>query len=230
MNLLTVVNDTTTQLISQVVPKEELTLSFWQLAVAGGWIMAVLGLMSIIAVYIFVERYMAINRASAIDKNFMNNIRDFIYDSKIDSAIALCKGQNTPIARMVEKGLTRLGKPLNDISAAVENVGKLEVAKMENKIAILGTIAGAAPMLGFLGTVTGMIKAFYDMSNAGGNIDISVLAGGIYEAMVTTVGGLVVGIIAYVMYNLLVSKIEKLIYNLEAKSTDFMDLLHEPAK
>lgn len=207
----------------------EISLSIWELTLKGGWIMAVLAVMSVIAIYIFVERYMAILQASKEDRNFMNNIRDFIHHGRLDAAVALCKAQSSPISRMIEKGLQRLGKPLNDINAAIENVGKLEVSRLEKNIAGLATIAGAAPMLGFLGTVIGMINAFYDMSMAGNNVDIVVLSSGIYQAMVTTVGGLIVGIIAYVCYNILVARIEKLVFILEARATDFMDILQEPA-
>ena len=207
----------------------EITISVYELVLKGGWIMAILGLFSIIAVYIFVERYFTLNKASREDKHFMNNIRDFIKSGKIDAALALCKSNKSPIARMIEKGLMRIGRPLNDINAAIENVGKLEVSRLEKNVAGLATIAGAAPMLGFLGTVIGMIIAFYDMSMAGNNIDIALLSTGIYQAMITTVGGLIVGILAYVMYNILVAKVEKLVYVLEARSTEFMDLLNEPA-
>ncbi|OQX77429.1 MAG: biopolymer transporter ExbB [Bacteroidetes bacterium 4484_249] len=208
----------------------EITLSLWQLALMGGWILAVLAVFSVIAIYIFIERFLAINRGSKEEKNFMNNIRDFIHDGRIDSAVTLCRNNNTPIARMIDKGLSRIGKPLNDINAAIENVGKLEVSRLEKNIAWLATISGAAPMLGFLGTVIGMIKAFYDMSMAGNNIDIALLSTGIYQAMVTTVAGLIVGIIAYICYNILVARIEKLVFILEARATEFMDVLHEPAK
>ena len=159
----------------------------------------------------------------------MNSIKDYIKGGKVDSALALCKSNKSPIARMIEKGLMRIGRPLNDINAAIENVGKLEVSRLEKNVAGLATIAGAAPMLGFLGTVIGMIIAFYDMSMAGNNIDISLLSTGIYQAMITTVGGLIVGIVAYVCYNILVAKVEKLVYRLEARSSEFMDLLNEPA-
>jgi len=207
----------------------ELTLSVYELALKGGWIMAILGLLSVIAIYIFLERYFTISRASREDKNFMNNIRDFIHNGRIDSALSLCKNNNTPISRMIEKGLTRIGRPLNDINAAIENIGKLEISRLEKNVAGLATIAGAAPMLGFLGTVIGMIIAFYDMSMAGNNIDVALLSAGIYQAMVTTVGGLIVGIVAYVCYNILVARIEKVVYKLEARSTEFMDLLNEPS-
>lgn len=209
-------------------PKQFDSLNIWSLTVKGGWIMIPIGIMSILAIYIFVERYLTILKAGKDDPNFMNNIRDFIHNNRLDSALALCKNNQTPLARMIEKGLTRLGKPLNDINAAIENVGKLEVTRLEKNIAVLATIAGAAPMLGFLGTVTGMVKAFYNMAKAGNNIDIQLLSSGIYEAMVTTVGGLVVGILAYICYNILVARVEKVVFVLEARTTEFMDLLNEP--
>lgn len=211
-------------------PAGQISLSLWELAMKGGWILAILGVFSIIAVYIFIERFLVINRASKEDYNFMNNIRDFIHDGRIDAAQALCKSTRSPIARMIEKGVQRIGKPLNDINAAIENVGKLEVSKLEKNIATLATIAGAGPMIGFLGTVIGMVRAFYDMSMAGNNIDIALLSSGIYQAMITTIGGLIVGIIAYICYNILVARIEKLVFILEARATEFMDLLYEPAK
>ncbi len=207
----------------------EISLSMFDLALQGGWVMAVLAVLWIIAIYIFFERFFLIVRASREDKNFMNNIRDFIHEGKIDAALGLCKSKNSPIARMIEKGVMRLGKPLGDIQASIENVGKLEVAKLEKNIAGLATVAGAGPMLGFLGTVLGMIQAFYDMSMAGNNVDIIVLSSGIYEAMVTTVAGLIVGIVAYVCHNVLVARIEKMVFLLEARATEFMDLLNEPA-
>jgi biopolymer transport protein ExbB len=208
----------------------EISMSILELAMKGGWIVAVLAIFSIIAVYIFIERYLVINRASGHDKGFMNNIREYIHSGKLEAAQALCHNNRSPIARMIEKGLSRIGKPLNDINAAIENVGKLEVSKLEKGVAGLATIAGAAPMLGFLGTVIGMIRAFYDMSMAGNNIDIALLSSGIYQAMITTVAGLIVGILAFIFYNILVSRIEKVVYMLEARATEFMDVLHEPAR
>ena len=205
------------------------TMTLWSLMLKGGIVMIPLAILSVWAIYIFIERYMAIGRASKEETNFMNNIRDFIHDGRIDSAKSLCKNNQSPIARMIAKGIVRIGRPLNDINAAIENVGKLEISKLEKNIAVLATVAGAAPMLGFLGTVIGMIRAFYNMSMAGNNIDISLLAGGIYEAMVTTVTGLAVGILAYICYNILVARIEKVVFILEARATEFMDLLHEPA-
>lgn len=210
------------------LPTEE-TLSFFSLALKGGIVMIPLFILSVVAVYIFIERYMAISKASKEEQNFMNNIRDFIHEGRIDSAKSLCRNNQSPLARMIAKGITRIGRPLNDINAAIENVGKLEVAKLEKNIAFLSTVAGAAPMLGFLGTVMGMVRAFYNMSMAGNNVDIALLAGGIYEAMITTITGLIVGIIGYICYNILVARIEKVVFMLEARATEFMDLLHEPA-
>ncbi|MDA3780655.1 MAG: MotA/TolQ/ExbB proton channel family protein [Bacteroidales bacterium] len=207
---------------------EELTLSFFNLALKGGWIMIPIILLSFVAIYIFIERYFAIKNASKTDINFMNKIKDYIYDDKLDSALALCSSINSPVARMIEKGIQRIGRPLNDINAAIENIGNLEITKLENGLPMLATVSGAAPMIGFLGTVMGMIRAFYDMSNAGNNIDVSLLSNGIYTAMVTTVAGLMVGIIAYLAYNILIAKVEKVVFNLEANTTEFMDLLNEP--
>lgn len=225
----TSIADTISQVAAATSQPTEIRLSIWELALKGGWIMLPIALMSVIAIYIFIERYIVISRASREEHNFMNNIRDFIHGGRIDSAMSLCKNNQSPIARMVEKGLIRIGKPLNDINAAIENVGKLEVSKLEKSMATLATIAGAAPMLGFLGTVTGMVQAFYDMSMAGNNIDIALLSGGIYQAMITTVAGLIVGILAYICYNVLVARVEKVVFVLEARATEFMDLLHEPA-
>lgn len=207
----------------------EITMSVFDLAMKGGWIMIALAVLSIIAVYIFIERYIAVTKATHYDKDFMERIREYMKDGRIDSAKALCRGNGTPISRMIEKGLSRIGRPLNDINQAIENVGNLEVSRLERGVALLSMIASAAPMLGFLGTVTGMIRAFYNMSMAGNNIDIELLSSGIYEAMVTTVGGLIVGIIVYIFYTVIVSRIQKVVYLLEAKATEFMDVLNEPA-
>ena len=213
------------------VPVEK-TLSIMELITGGGVggiiIMTVLFILSIIAVYIFVERFNAIKRANKVDDNFINNIKQHVSSGKLDAARALCQSQNTPISHMIEKGINRIGKPLKDINAAIENTGKLEVSKLEKNIPSLATIAGAAPMIGFLGTVIGMILAFHEMAVAGGQIDIELLAEGIYTAMTTTVGGLAVGIIAYIGYNYLVSRVDKVVYNMEANATEFMDLLNEP--
>lgn len=208
----------------------ELKLSFWELSLKGGWIMIPIVVLSILAVYIFIERYFAVKKASRTDINFMNKIKDYIHDDKLDSAMALCQSSASPVARMIEKGLQRIGRPLNDINTAIENVGNLEISKLEKGLPTLATVSGAAPMIGFLGTVMGMIRAFYDMSNAGNNIDVSLLSNGIYTAMVTTVAGLMVGIVGYLAYNILVAKVEKVVFQLEANTSEFMDLLNEPVE
>ncbi|NOY51937.1 MAG: MotA/TolQ/ExbB proton channel family protein [Chlorobi bacterium] len=220
----------TAQSLSGVGAEGEASLPILDLVIKGGWIMGVIGLLSLIAFYIFLERYFVIGRAAKEDKSFMNNIRSYIHEGKLESARALCVSNNSPIGRMIDKGLARIGKPLNDINAAIENIGKLEISKLEKNVAGLATIAGAAPMLGFLGTVIGMIRAFYDMSMAGNNINIELLSKGIYQAMITTVGGLIVGITAYIFYNILVARIQKVVYKLEINATEFMDVLYEPAK
>ncbi|MFT6815632.1 MAG: biopolymer transport protein ExbB [Sphingobacteriales bacterium] len=209
-------------------PTEE-KLSIIELLLKGGWILIPLFVMSIIAIYIFVERYLTIKRASKEEKNFMTQIREYVLQGNIDAAKTLCKGSDNPIARMIEKGLSRVGRPLKDINVAIENTGKIEIFKLENNLAGLATISGAAPMIGFFGTVIGMIKAFFNMSKAGNNIEVGLLAGGIYEAMITTAAGLVVGIIAFIGYNILVTMIEKVIYKMETSSLEFVDLLQDPA-
>jgi len=192
------------------------------------WIMIPLFILLTVAIYIFVERLLSINKSAKEERNFMNNIRDFIHSGKIESALALCKGNSTPLARMIEKGITRIGRPLADVSAAIENTGQLEVHRLEKRVSLLATIAGVAPMIGFLGTVVGMVIAFHNMEVNPNNLNISILAGGIYTALTTTVAGLIVGITAYVCYNYLVARISQVVYLLEAKSTEFIDLLHEP--
>jgi len=208
----------------------EITLPIIDLVLRGGWIMGIIGILSVVTIYIFIERFFVIGRAKKVDKDFMTNIRSFMQEGKLESAQALCLTNNSPIGRMISKGLSRIGRPLGDINAAIENTGKLEVSRLEKNVAGLATIAGAAPMLGFLGTVIGMIRAFYDMSMAGNNINIELLSRGIYQAMITTVGGLVVGITAYILYNILISRIQSVVYSLETSATEFMDMLHEPAK
>ena len=193
------------------------------------WITIPLLVMSALIIYIFVDRYLAISKAEKEDTNFMNNIRDFVHNNRLEAALALCKATNTPIARMVEKGLSRLGKPLSDINETISNVGQMEVARLEKRMGSISVMSSIAPMLGFLGTVIGMIIAFHDMANSGNNLEITDLASGIYTALITTVSGLVVGIIGYVCYSLLVSKISKVILLLEMRASEFMDLLHEPA-
>lgn len=200
------------------------------MTIQGGWIMLVLAVFSVIAMYIFIERFININKAAKNDHMFMETIRNYMMDGKLYDAKVLCQKTSTPLSRMIEKGISRVGKPLNDIQTAIENVGNLEVGNLEKGVALLAMISGAGPMLGFLGTVIGMIRAFYDMSMAGNNIDIELLSTGIYQAMVTTVGGLIVGIVAFIFYNILVSQIDKVVNLLESKSIEFMDVLNEPAK
>ena len=226
-NLLQTAGDTTA--ISQTATVQEETLSLIEMATKGGWLMLILLLLSVMAIYIFGSKWWMIRKASQIDKNFMNDIHDLIHDGKIKSALALCQQYDSPVARLVEKGIERIGRPLQDIQTAVENTGGVEVARLEKGLPMLATIAGGAPMIGFLGTVTGMIEAFFRMSTAGNNIDITLLSGGIYEAMVTTVGGLFVGIIAYFGYNFLTSQISNLVFKMESTTLAFIDMLHEPA-
>jgi biopolymer transport protein ExbB len=215
------------------VPVESTTameLTLWDLTVKGGWVMIPIILLSFVAAYIFIERYYVIRQATKEDVNFMNRIKDYIHEGKIDAALALCKSTDSPSARMVEKGINRLGRPLHDISTAIENVGKLEISKLEKGFPTLATITGAEPMLGFLGTVIGMVQSFYAMSQAGNNIEVSMMSDGIYTALITTVAGLIVGILGYFAYNTLVVRVEKVVFNLEATLTEFMDILNEPAK
>ena len=212
------------------VAQTEQTYSLIEMAVKGGWLMLVLLALSIIAIYIFGKKWWMLNRASQIDKNFMNDIRDYIHSGKVKSAITLCGKYDSPSARLVEKGLERIGRPLSDIQTAVENMGNVEVARLEKGLPTLATIAGGAPMIGFLGTVLGMVQAFFNMANAGNNIDITLLSSGIYTAMITTVGGLIVGILAYFGYNYLTSQISDIAFKMESTTIDFMDLLNEPAE
>lgn len=217
-----------TQVAATTVPAEA-EINIIDLACKGGWIMIVLLILSLIAIYVFIQRLIVIRRAGQEDQSFMNRIKDYIHEGKVDSALNLCRTTNTPAARMIEKGITRLGRPMNDVMVAIENVGNLEVAKLEKGFPLIATTAAGAPMLGFLGTVTGMVRAFFDMANAGTNVDVSLLSGGIYEALVTTVGGLVVGIIALFAYNYLVSQVDNVVNKMEAHTMEFMDLLNEPA-
>ena len=203
-------------------------MNLWDMAVKGGWIMVVLGLLSVLCFYILFERNYVIRKAGKEDPMFMDKIKDYILGGEIKSALAYCRSVNTPSARMIEKGISRLGRPVSDVQAAIENVGNIEVAKLEKGLTIMATIAGGAPMIGFLGTVTGMVRAFFEMANAGNNIDITLLSGGIYEAMITTVGGLIVGIIAMFAYNYLVTLVDGVVNKMEAKTMAFMDLLNEP--
>ena len=208
-----------------------LHVGFWDLFLAGGWLMWVLVLLAGVMIFIFVERFLAIRKATQIDANFMNRIRDCISEGNIDAAIDLCRRTDSPIARMVEKGIERIGRPMGDIQTAIENVANVEVAKLETGLPWLASISGGAPMIGFLGTVVGMVGVFIDMSaKSSGGIQINDLADGMYLAMVTTVGGLVVGIPAYFAHNYLVARIEKLIFRMEASTIAFMDILNQPVQ
>ena len=215
--------------LTAVTVPTEAEINVIDLAFKGGWIMVVLLLLSLMAGYIFIQRLLVIRRAGKEDQNFMNRIKDYIHEGKVDSALNLCRSTNTPSARMIEKGITRLGRPMNDVLVAIENVGNLEIAKLEKGFPLIATTAAGAPMLGFLGTVTGMVRAFFDMANAGTNVDVSLLSGGIYEALVTTVGVLEVGIITLFAYNYLVSQVDNVVNKMEARTMEFMDLLNEPA-
>lgn len=212
-----------------VVPHQE-EIHLLDMAFKGGWLMLVLLALSIVAIYLFGKKWWIIHQAGQIDANFMRDIRDYIHEGKLKSAQSLCEKYDSPVARLVEKGISRIGRPLSDIQTAIENTGNTEVARLEKGLPILATIAGGAPMIGFLGTVLGMVQAFFNMSQAGNNIDITLLSSGIYTAMITTVGGLVVGILAYFGYNYLTSNISDLVFKMENATIDFMDLLQEPEK
>ena len=203
------------------------TYSLIEMATKGGWLMLVLLILSIIAIYIFGKKWWMIRQAGKIDKDFMMDIRDYIHEGKFKSAQTLCSKYDSPVARMIEAGIIRIGRPAQDVQAAIENVGNVEVARLEKSLPYLATIAGGAPMIGFLGTVTGMVQAFFNMANAGNNIDITLLSSGIYTAMITTVGGLIVGILAYFGYNYLTARISALVYNMESATIKFMDVLGE---
>ena len=206
-------------------------MSLWQLFNSGGWLMWVLLALGGVTVFIFVERFLAIRKASkGMNMGFMNRIRNAISDGNIRAAVDMCRRADTPIARMVEKGIERLGRPMADVQSAIENVANLEVSRLETSLPFLATIAGGAPMIGFLGTVIGMVQTFMDMSAAGGTVDMALPSGGMYVAMITTVGGLIVGIPAYFGYNYLVAEIEKLVFRMEANSIAFMDILNQPAQ
>lgn len=230
-SLLTILADASMVAPIDVAAKTvETNPDLWNLTLKGGIIMIPLLLLSVIAIYVFIERYIAIRKAAYEDNTFMLRIKDYIHEGDIDAARTLCKKSDTPYARLIEKGISRLGRPMNDVLVAIENTGNLEVAKLERGFPWLATAAAGAPMLGFLGTVTGMVRAFYSMAEAGSSADITVLSTGIYEALVTTVAGLIVGIIALFAYNYLVARVDGVVNNLEAKTMEFMDLLNEPAQ
>ena len=228
--LLTMLQDSS-EVLAETVSKEK-TLSIYKLIMDGGLggqiIIAILVVLLAVALYIYFERFFAIKAASKTDSNFMNQIKDHVSHGKLDAAKTLCMQASSPAARLIEKGISRIGKPLEDINTAIENAGRLEIYKLEKNVPVLATIAGAAPMIGFLGTVIGMIVAIHEIANAGGQIDIKMLSDGLYTAMTTTVAGLIVGIISYIQYNHLVVRTNKVVYEMEAKSVEFLDLLNEP--
>ena len=222
-----VVPDTLSQATPQVIEQE---LSVWDLCLKGGFIMIPLLALSLVCIYILVERSLVLKAALKEDRTFMKRIKDYITEGEFESAMKLCKNTNTPYARLIQKGVSRIGRPMNDVLVAIENVGNLEVARLEKGFSWLATTAAGAPMIGFLGTVIGMVEAFFALASAGGSANVSILANGIYEALVTTVAGLIVGIIAMFAYNYLVSRVNRVMNQLEAKTMEFMDLLNEPVK
>ena len=213
--------------VSTQVPDE---LNIWSLMLKGGFFMIPLLLLSLLSIYIFVERLLVVRKAGKEDNTFMDRIKDYIHDGEIDAALKLCRKTDTPAARLIAKGISRLGRPMNDVLVAIENAGNIEIAQLEKGFPWLATTAAGAPMIGFLGTVTGMVHAFYNMASAGNNADITTLSSGIYEALVTTIAGLVVGVIALFAYNYLVALVDGVMNQLETKTMEFMDLLNEPAE
>jgi len=229
MSTTSIQDETAIQLDTEAVEK---TLSIIELiksgGVAGQLIIALLTALLVVALYIYFERLFTIKAASKVDPNFMNQIKNHVVNGKIDAAKAVCAQVDSPVSRLIDKGISRIGRPLADISSAIENAGKLEVYSLEKNVSILATISGAAPMIGFLGTVIGMILSIFEIANSGGQIDIKLLADGLYTAMTTTVAGLVVGIVAYIAFNHLVGRTNKVVYQMEANSVEFLDLLNEP--
>ena len=225
---LTLPGDSAAQASAQVVETSaDDGLNFLDMAMNGGWLMIPLLLLSLVAVYIFIERYVVIHRARKDAPYVMDRIREYLADGKTEAAVRVCQQTKAPYAAMIEKGISRIGKPASDIQTAIENVGNLQVANMEKGFTMLATISSGAPMIGFLGTVTGMIRAFYDMAQAGSSADITLLSAGIYQALTTTVAGLIVGIIAMFAYNYLVSELDKVVNEMEAKTMEFMDLVQK---
>ncbi len=217
------------QSVSSAVETSAATMNAFDLALKGGWLMAILLILLFLSIYVLIERTLVIRKAREEDATFMNRIKDYIHEGKVDAALGLCRKTDTPAARMVEKGISRLGRPMTDVTSAIENVGNIEIGKLEKGLPILATTAAGAPMIGFLGTVTGMVKAFMSMASEGANVDVTTLSTGIYEALVTTVGGLVVGIIAMFAYNYLTTLIKGVINTMEMRIMEFMDILNEPA-
>lgn len=214
---------------SPVLAPKETTLTLLDLLIKGGYLMIPIGILSLLAIYVLVERYIFIKKSSRIDRNFMNSIRDFVHNGNMDAAMSLCKNSSGPLPRMIEKGLSRVGKPIKEIEDAIENTGKLEIFKLEKNLGILGIIAGIAPMFGFVGTISGVIKIFYNISLAD-NISIGLIAGGLYEKMVTSAAGLIIGIFAFISYHWLNIMVDKVINRLETNSVEFIDLLQSPSR
>jgi len=228
MNLMLILQAQTT--VADTTATVATDMNLWEMFKYGGPIMYVLVAMLAFAIYLLIERIVTLKQALKEDNTFMNRIRDYIYDGKIDAAIKLCRETDSPTSRMVEKGISRIGRPMSDVLVAIENVGNIEVAKLEKGLIFMASISGGAPMLGFLGTVTGMVTTFYNMSqNNSGAIEMGDLSVGMYQAMVTTIGGLIVGIVAYFAYNYLVSRVESVVRKLEGRTMEFLDLLNEPA-
>jgi biopolymer transport protein ExbB len=225
MILLQIVADTTAAAATTAQP----TMSLLDLIMKGGWVMIPIGILSVIAVYLTIERFITISRASKVDTGFMANVKSMLLDGKTDAALSLCRGNNSPIARLLEKGIKRLGKPIKEIESAVENTGKLEIYKLEKNLSYLGIIAGIAPMFGFIGTISGVIRIFYNISLAD-NISISLIAGGLYEKMITSAAGLAVGIVAHIAFHYLNTMIDRVSFQLESTTVEFIDLIQEPTK
>jgi biopolymer transport protein ExbB len=225
LQVTTAVTDTAAKAATAAAPPPHMSL--FDLLLSGGWIMIPLAVLSVLTIYFIIERFMTIRQAAKVDPSFMNNIRMMLLDGKTDSALTLCKSTNTPIARLLEKGIKRLGRPIKEIESAVENTGRLEIYKLEKNMAYLGIIAAIAPMLGFVGTISGVIKIFYNISLAD-NISIGLIAGGLYEKMITSASGLVVGIIAHIGFHYLNAMIDRVSYQIEVTAVDFVDLIQEP--
>jgi biopolymer transport protein ExbB len=221
--------DTLNQATQQLTPKVAQELRFGDLIIKGGWVMVPIVILAILALVIFFERYFTIRKASKDESNLMQQVRASIISGKLESAVAICRNSNTPLGRMLQKGLLRIGRPIKDIEGAIENVGKLEVSKLEKNISILGIVAGIAPMFGFLGTIAGVIKIFYDISQTD-NFGIGTISGGLYVKMITSAAGLFVGIVAYVGFHILNIMVDRVILKLETDAVEFIDLLEEPSK
>jgi biopolymer transport protein ExbB len=227
IDTLAPITDTAAAVTTQAVQTTQ-ELRFIDLLIKGGWVMIPIGILFFLGLVIFIERYITIRKASRNEGNLMQQVKHSILSGNLDSAIVLCRNSNTPLGRMLQKGLLRIGRPIKDIEGAIENVGKLEVSKLEKNISILGIIAGIAPMLGFIGTISGVIRIFYNISLSD-NISIGIIAGGLYEKMITSAGGLMIGVIAYIGYHVLNIMVDRVILKIETDAVEFIDLLEEPA-